>query len=171
MAPPRPRPRQPANTASPASPRLHHLPMPRMRTALPRPAALRRLRHLLPPHRTRRQLPALRRTRRPQRLDHGHMNTQGVNFRPPPGGQNSSAVDKMIRILMAGTGSGGDRNFAQTVRNPVDLERYAHALTASQYRELKQMHGQSARVWGFEAKRGTAVKAADELKPGDLAWF
>ena len=77
----------------------------------------------------------------------------------------------MIRILMAGTGSGGEKNFAQTVRNPVNLERYAHALTASQYRDLTQKHGRSARVWGFDAKGGAAVKAADELKPGDLAWF
>ena len=77
----------------------------------------------------------------------------------------------MTRILMAGTGSGGERNFEQTVRNPVDLERYTDALTASRYRALKKKHGRFARVWGFEAKRGTAAKAADELRPGDLAWF
>jgi hypothetical protein len=77
----------------------------------------------------------------------------------------------MTRILMAGTGSGGERNFEQTVRNRVDLERYADALTASQYGELRKKHGRFARVWGFEAKRGTAAKAADELKRGDLAWF
>ena len=77
----------------------------------------------------------------------------------------------MIRILMAGTGSGGGKNFEQTVRNPVDLQRYGDALTASRYRELTQKHGRFARVWGFEAKRGTAAKAADELKPGDLARF
>ena len=77
----------------------------------------------------------------------------------------------MIRILMAGTGSGGEKNFEQTVLNPVDLQRYAGTLTASQYRELKEKHGRFARVWGFEAKGGPAVKAADELKPGDLAWF
>jgi hypothetical protein len=72
---------------------------------------------------------------------------------------------------MTGTGSGGEKNFAQTVRNPVDLQRYAGTLTASQYRELTEKHGRFARVWGFEAKGGTAVKAADELKPGDLVWF
>jgi hypothetical protein len=32
---------------------------------------------------------------------------------------------------MTGTGSGGEKNFAQTVRNPVDLQRYAGTLTAS----------------------------------------
>ena len=53
----------------------------------------------------------------------------------------------------------------------MDLERYTDALTASQYRELKKQHGRYARVWGFEAKRGMAAKAADELKRGHLAWF
>jgi hypothetical protein len=77
----------------------------------------------------------------------------------------------MMRILMAGTGSGGERNFGQTVLHPVDLERYAGALTASRYRELREKHGRFARMCGFEPKRGTAVKAADGLKPGDLAWF
>jgi hypothetical protein len=33
---------------------------------------------------------------------------------------------------MADTGSSGGQNFEQTVRNPVDLERYADTLTVSQ---------------------------------------
>lgn len=76
-----------------------------------------------------------------------------------------------MRILMAGTGSGGGENFERTVWNPVNLERYATALTVEQRQRLKQKHGRFARVWSFEAKRGTAVTAAAELKPGDLAWF
>jgi hypothetical protein len=72
---------------------------------------------------------------------------------------------------MADTGSGGGQNFEQTVRNPVDLERYADTLTVSQRQLLKAMRGRYARVWGFEAKRGTSVTAAAELKPGDQAWF
>jgi len=40
----------------------------------------------------------------------------------------------MTRILMAGTGSGGEKNFEQAVRSRVGLERYADALTDSQCR-------------------------------------
>ncbi len=77
----------------------------------------------------------------------------------------------MMRILMAGTGSGGGKNFEQTVRNPVNLEQYADNLTVSERQRLKAKHGRSARVWGFEAKSGASVIAAAELKPGDQAWF
>ena len=60
----------------------------------------------------------------------------------------------MMRTLMAGAGSGGERNFEQTFHNRVDLEWYADALTASRYRELKKKHCRFARVWGSKPRGG-----------------
>ena len=77
-----------------------------------------------------------------------------------------------MRILMAGTGSGGQQNFEHTVRSPVDLEQYAHFLTPAQRKLLTATHGRYARVWGFiPAKKGPSVSAASELAPGHQAWF
>lgn len=77
-----------------------------------------------------------------------------------------------MRILMAGTGSGGEANFERTVRNPVDLEKYADVLASTERRLLAAAHGRYARVWGFKpAESGPSVSAASELAPGHQAWF
>lgn len=49
-----------------------------------------------------------------------------------------------MRILMCGTGGAGQKNFDQTVRNPVDLRQYADTLTFTQRQLLEAKHGQSA---------------------------
>ncbi len=72
-----------------------------------------------------------------------------------------------MRILMCGTGSGGKKNFEQTVRNLVDLEQYADTLTFTQRQLLEAKHGRFARVWGIPAHK----HITDELKPGDQVWF
>jgi hypothetical protein len=72
-----------------------------------------------------------------------------------------------MRILMCGTGGAGKKNFEQTVRNPVDLERYAGTLTFTQRQLLGARHGRFARVWGIPAHK----HVTDELKPGDQVWF
>jgi hypothetical protein len=77
-----------------------------------------------------------------------------------------------MRILMAGTGSGGEENFKKTILSPVDLEKYTDTLTFTQRQLLEAKHGRFARVWGFvPAKKGPSVTAATELKPGDQVWF
>jgi hypothetical protein len=68
---------------------------------------------------------------------------------------------------MCGTGGAGKSNFEQTVRNLVDLERYADTLTFTQRQLLKAKHGQFARVWGIPAHK----HITDELNPGDQVWF
>jgi hypothetical protein len=40
---------------------------------------------------------------------------------------------------MAGTGSGGQRNFDRTVLTPVDLDQYAECLTADQQQLLARL--------------------------------
>jgi hypothetical protein len=78
----------------------------------------------------------------------------------------------MMRILMAGTGSGGEENFKKTVLTPVDLEKHADVLTFTERQLLAAKHGRFARVWGFvPAKKGPSVTASTELKPGDQVWF
>ena len=77
-----------------------------------------------------------------------------------------------MRILMAGTGGGGEENFKDTVLRAVDLEQYAAALTFDERQRLQAKHGRFARVWGFiPAKKGPSVTAATELTPGDQVWF
>jgi len=76
-----------------------------------------------------------------------------------------------MRILMVGTGSGGEENFARTVLKPVDLGQYTDALTFTQRQLLEAKHGRFARVWGFAAKNGSSATAAAELEPGDQVWF
>jgi hypothetical protein len=71
-----------------------------------------------------------------------------------------------VRILMAGTGSGGEENFLNTVLAPVDLEQYASSLTVEQRQLLQAEHGRFARVWGIA--KGDEVAG---LGPGDQAWF
>lgn len=72
-----------------------------------------------------------------------------------------------MRILMCGTGGAGQKNFEQTVRNPVDLQQYAGALTLEQCQLLEAKHGRFARVWGIPAHK----YITDELKAGDEVWF
>jgi hypothetical protein len=57
-----------------------------------------------------------------------------------------------MRILMAGTGSGGDRNFEDTVLAQVDLEQYAGSLTADERQFLARFHGQFGSVWAFPCR-------------------
>jgi hypothetical protein len=76
-----------------------------------------------------------------------------------------------MRILMAGTGSGGERNFEQTVLTPVDLKQYAGSLTAAERRHLAGLHGRFARSWGVPVPKHEGVTAVTNLKPGDQAWF
>jgi hypothetical protein len=76
-----------------------------------------------------------------------------------------------MRILMAGTGNGGQRNFEQTVRTPVDLDQHARSLTASQRRLLTSLHGRFASVWGVPIPRHHGVTSVTDLAPGDQAWF
>jgi hypothetical protein len=79
---------------------------------------------------------------------------------------------KTMRILMAGTGSGGEVNFKRTVLAPVSLEHFADVLTFTQRQLLEAKHGKYARVWGLvPAKKGPSVSAAAELRPGHQVWF
>jgi hypothetical protein len=71
-----------------------------------------------------------------------------------------------MRILMAGTGSGGEENFLNTVLAPVDLEHYASSLTAEQRQLLHAEHGRFARMWGIP--KGDEVAG---LELGDQVWF
>jgi hypothetical protein len=62
-----------------------------------------------------------------------------------------------MRILMAGTGSGGEENFERTVRNPVDLDEFSEVLT---YYRAPTSHGDARSVrqsMGFQARRKRAV--------------
>jgi len=77
-----------------------------------------------------------------------------------------------MRILMAGTGKtgrapAGKGNFETTVRNRVDLEKYAGTLTFTQRQLLKAKHGRFARVWGMNDHK----YISDQLVPGDQVWF
>jgi hypothetical protein len=72
-----------------------------------------------------------------------------------------------MRILMCGTGGAGRKNFEQTVRNLVDLKKYASILTFTERQLLEAKHGRFARVWGIPAHK----HITDQLKPGDHAWF
>lgn len=72
-----------------------------------------------------------------------------------------------MRILMCGTGGAGRKNFEQTVRNLVDLEKYASILTFTERQLLEAKHGRFARVWGIRAHK----HITDQLKPDDHVWF
>jgi hypothetical protein len=72
-----------------------------------------------------------------------------------------------MRILMCGTGGAGEKNFEQTIRNPVDLEEYAGTMTFTQRQLIEARHGRFARVWGIPDRK----QITDELKPGDQVWF
>lgn len=72
-----------------------------------------------------------------------------------------------MRILICGTGGAGQKNFEQTVRNPVDLQQYAGTLTFTQRQLLEARHGRFARVWGVPENK----HITDELEPGDQVWF
>jgi hypothetical protein len=76
-----------------------------------------------------------------------------------------------MRILMAGTGSGGERNFENTVLTPVDLEQYAGSLTADDRQFLTRLHGQFARVWGVPVPKHSGITAATNLQRCDQVWF
>jgi len=76
-----------------------------------------------------------------------------------------------MRILMAGTGSGGDRNFEDTVLTQVDLEQYAGSLTADERQFLTRLHGQFASVWGVPLPKHSGITAATNLQPCDQVWF
>ena len=76
-----------------------------------------------------------------------------------------------MRILMAGTGSSGQRNFEKTVLARVDLKQYASSLTAAQQEHLAVLHGQFARVWGVPIPQHEGATAATGLKPCDQVWF
>lgn len=65
-----------------------------------------------------------------------------------------------MRILMAGTGSGGERNFEDTVLAHVDLEQYAGSLTADERQFLARLHGQFASVWGVPLPKHGGITAA-----------
>jgi hypothetical protein len=76
-----------------------------------------------------------------------------------------------MRVLMAGTGSGGDRNFEDTVLTQVDLEQYAGSLTADERQFLTRLHGRFASVWGVPVPNHSGITAATNLQPCDQVWF
>jgi hypothetical protein len=76
-----------------------------------------------------------------------------------------------MRILMAGTGSGGGRYFEETVLTRVDLEQYAGSLTPGEQELLGRLHGQFARVWGVPVPKHEGIMAATNLRPSDQVWF
>ena len=129
---PRTRPgRRPPRPA--AGPGRHHLPVPRMRPALPRPAAVRVLQDVLPPRRARRAMPALRRASRCQR-PHNHQLTKPggsifrcrkwVNFRMPL--TRVAASSGVVVTYCQGGRFGGRRCLSQVRRSaPVLGQRHA----------------------------------------------
>lgn len=76
-----------------------------------------------------------------------------------------------VRILMAGTGTGGAQNFERTVLAPVDLERHDRALTVGEQQLLARLHGRFARVWGVPIPQHRGITAVTNLQPCDQAWF